>query len=293
MKIDLHMHSHYSDGELSPEALMLRAKDAGLEVVALTDHDTLDGLPQAQSAAARESLILINGIELSTRWGTIGVHVVGLKLDINSAALQQAVAAQQQARVARNVKIATRLEKLGARNVYQRATELAGGTQVGRPHFAQVLVHDGMVKSVAAAFKKYLGAGKAGDIRQQWPPLEDIVAIIRAAGGVAVLAHPAKYRLTRTKLRALVADFAAAGGGAIEVISGYQPSGLAKDLATLANEAGLASSCGSDFHRPGGIWQELGRFEPMPDNARPVWALWPELADLAGAAQGEVCNSLE
>ncbi|BFM20421.1 PHP domain-containing protein [Gilvimarinus japonicus] len=278
MKIDLHMHSNCSDGELTPEALVARAKEAGLDAIALTDHDTIAGLARARCAAEHEGMTLINGIEFSTRWGKIGVHVVGLGLNADSAELQQAIAAQQQARIDRNLTIAGKLEKLGARNIYQRATELAGGSQIGRPHFAQLLVEDGLVKTVASAFKKYLGAGKVGDIKQQWPPLDEIVATILAAGGVAVLAHPAKYRLTRTKLRALTAGFAEAGGGAIEVISGYQPSGLAKDLAAMANEFGLASSCGSDFHRPGGIWQELGRFEPMPPNARPVWSLWPELA---------------
>ncbi|WP_041523478.1 PHP domain-containing protein [Gilvimarinus agarilyticus] len=282
MKIDLHMHSSCSDGELTPEALVARAKEAGLDVIALTDHDTVEGLARARLAAESEGLTLINGIEFSSRWGKIGVHVVGLGLDATSEALQEAVAAQQAARVERNLTIASRLEKLGAHNIYQRAVDLAGGTQIGRPHFAQLLVEDGLVKSVASAFKKYLGAGKVGDIRQQWPPLIEIIGVIRAAGGVAVLAHPAKYRLTRTKLRALINDFTEAGGGALEVISGYQPSGLARDLAAMANEAGLASSCGSDFHRPGGVWQELGRFEAMPTNARPVWSLWPELAALGG-----------
>ncbi len=261
---------------------MSRAKEAGLDVIALTDHDTIEGLARARCAAMREGMTLINGIEFSTRWGKIGVHVVGLGLDTASPELLQAIAAQQQARIDRNLTIAGRLEKLGAKDVYQRATELACGAQIGRPHFAQLLVDDGLVKSVASAFKKYLGAGKVGDIKQQWPPLDEIIAIIRAAGGVAVLAHPAKYRLTRTKLRALATDFAAAGGEAIEVISGYQPSGLARDLAALANDLDLTSSCGSDFHRPGGIWQELGRFESMPVNARPIWSLWPELASAAG-----------
>jgi predicted metal-dependent phosphoesterase TrpH len=278
LKIDLHMHSNYSDGELTPEALVERAREAGLEVIALTDHDTTAGLARARNAAEREGMTLINGIEFSTRWGKVGVHVVGLGLDADSAELQQVIAAQQQARTERNATIAARLEKLGLRDAYSRVQALAGGSQVGRPHFAQLLLDDGLVNSVASAFKKYLGAGKLGDVKQVWPPLTAIVAAINAAGGVAVLAHPAKYRLTRTKLRALTADFAEAGGGAIEVVSGYQPSGLAQDLTNMANYFGLASSCGSDFHRPGAVWQELGRFETIPANARPVWALWPELA---------------
>lgn len=184
------------------------------------------------------------------------------------------MAEQGRARRARNEAIAAKLAGLGVSNAYQRACELAQGSEPGRPHFAELLVEDGKVANVARAFKKYLGAGKVGDIRFQWPEMAQVVATIKAAGGVAVLAHPAKYGLTRTKLRALVADFAGCGGDAIEILSGQQAAGVAQDLASIAREFGLKGSQGSDFHRPGQPWQELGVTGALPDSVQPVWELW-------------------
>lgn len=274
MTIDLHTHSQCSDGALSPRELMLRAHQQGVTMVALTDHDTLTGLADARAAAESLAIQFIDGIEFSSRWGKLGVHIVGLALNIRCPKLQQKVAEQGRARRERNEAIAAKLAGLGVSNAYQRACELAQGSEPGRPHFAELLVADGKVPNVARAFKKYLGAGKAGDIRLQWPEVAEVVSTIKAAGGVAVLAHPAKYGLTRTKLRALVADFAGCGGDAMEIVSGQQPAGVAQDLANIAREFGLRGSQGSDFHRPGQPWQELGAIAPLPDSVRPVWDLW-------------------
>jgi 3',5'-nucleoside bisphosphate phosphatase len=269
---DLHSHSNCSDGILSPKALMSRARDRGVTVLALTDHDTIAGIGPGRQAAADEGMTLIPGIEFSSRWGQCGVHVLGLGIDPDATELKAAIGQQQAARDERAKAIADRLARLGIPGALDGARALAGG-QVGRPHFAQYLVATGCVKNEAAAFKKYLGAGKPADVKFQWPDMAQVINWIHASGGVAVLAHPYKYPLTRTKRCALVADFARAGGDALEVISGQQPSGVAEELARLANTHHLAASCGSDFHRPDAPWQELGSFGALPAACRPVWSL--------------------
>ena len=153
--------------------------------------------------------------------------------------------------------------------------QTAGGEPVGRPHFAAHLVRAGIVKDVRTAFRKYLGAGKPGDVRHGWASLPEVVRWIVGAGGTAVLAHPAKYGLTKTKLRALATDFRAAGGTAIEVACGQQSVNTTVHLAKLANDLGLAASCGSDFHHGDNCWSRPGRFAPLPPDVRPVWTTWP------------------
>lgn len=273
MIFDLHCHSNQSDGILSPDDLLSRAKAKGVNVLALTDHDTIAGLASARQAADREGVQLINGIEFSSQWGRNGVHIVGLGVDIQSSALQEAIAAQQEARIQRAVAIAERLQKSGFPGALEGARSLAGDALVGRPHFAQWLVEVGAVANAGAAFKKYLGAGKPADVKYQWPEMSKIIKWIHEAEGVAVLAHPFKYDLTRTKMCALIGDFAAQGGDALEVISGQQASGVADDLARIAEANRLYASCGSDFHVPDQPWQELGNFGTLPEQCRPVWQL--------------------
>lgn len=252
---------------------MSRAKEAGVTTLALTDHDTIAGLASARQAADALGMTLIDGIEFSSRWGKGGVHIVGLGIDVNSPVLHQVIAEQQQARRERAAAIAARLEKLGITGALAGAQALAGDAEVGRPHIAQYLVNQGVVSSIDAAFKKYLGAGKPADVKHQWPHMDEVVGWIHATGGLAVLAHPCKYKLTRTKMCAMIGDFAEAGGDAMEVISGYQDAGVTADLARIAKANGLAASCGSDFHMPDQPWQALGNFGPLPDNCRPVWQL--------------------
>lgn len=273
MIFDLHCHTHFSDGILSPEAVIARAKERGVTVLAITDHDTIAALGIAQKAALDAGITLISGIEFSSQWGKGGVHILGLGIDVNSPALIAAVKFQEQARNARALAIADRLSKAGFPGALSGAQEIAGNATLGRPHFAQYLVAVGAVKNINAAFKKYLGAGKPADVKYQWPLMDQVIAWIHAAGGVAVLAHPAKYELTRTKMCALVDSFVAAGGDALEVISGLQPMALTEDLLRIANERSLHASCGSDFHIPDQPWQELGSFGRLPAHAKPVWEL--------------------
>lgn len=273
MIFDLHSHSYFSDGMLSPEALVARAKERGVSVLAVTDHDTIAGVAIAQKAAADAGMQLITGIEFSSQWGKGGVHIVGLGVDLHSPALIAAVEFQDQARRARSLAIAERLSRAGYPGALAGAQALAGEATLGRPHFAQYLVSIGAVKNINAAFKKFLGAGKPADVKYQWPLMDQVIGWIHAAGGVAVLAHPAKYELTRTKMCAMVDSFVAAGGDALEVISGLQPAALTEDLIRIANSRNLYASCGSDFHFPDQSWQELGSFGKLPPQSKPVWEL--------------------
>lgn len=272
--IDLHCHSTASDGRLSPTDLVARARLQGVTHLALTDHDTTDGLAEAASAAMEHGLTLISGIELSCVWQKNTIHIVGLDMDTANPVFAARVAEQQQNRWRRAEAITTRLKKVVRGcpdDIQERATAEAGGDVPGRPHFARVLIEDGLVSDFGQAFKKYLGAGKPGDVKAFWPELADVVRWVVEAGGIAVVAHPTKYKLTATKLRALVADFQAAGGQGIEVLTSGQGRGDLGFLSELCRRQGLLASQGSDFHVPGPDWCELGKIAAMPEDLIPVW----------------------
>jgi len=269
--IDLHCHSTASDGALTPTELVIRAAGQKVTHLALTDHDTVNGLAEAQSAAAANNMVLIPGVELSCLWRSHTIHIVGLDFDPDDAGFREALERQKSNRWARAGMIAERLARLAIPDLLERATAEAGGDVPGRPHFARVMVEAGVVKNVAQAFKRYLGAGKAGDVKAYWPELQEVVQWVNSAGGIAVLAHPRKYKLTATKLRELTADFRRAEGQAIEVSTSGQSSGDLGFLTELCMREKLLASQGSDFHFPGAPWCELGRIMKMPDGLEPVW----------------------
>ncbi|MDX5336065.1 MAG: PHP domain-containing protein [Marinobacter sp.] len=269
--IDLHCHSTASDGALTPEDLVARAAEQGVSHLALTDHDTIAGLAQARARGQELGLSLITGVELSCVWRSHTIHVVGLDFDEADPAFLEALAQQNENRWQRARLIADKLARLKVDGLLEKATALAGGDVPGRPHFAQVLVNAEVVPKTAHAFKRYLGSGKPGDVKACWPELSEVVQWITDAGGIAVLAHPRKYRLTATRLRELTADFRRAGGRAIEVSVSGQSSGDLGFVAELARREQLLASQGSDFHFPGAPWCELGRIMKMPEGLEPVW----------------------
>lgn len=272
MRVDLHTHSNVSDGSLSPAALVDRAKEYGVELLALTDHDTTAGIAEASIQARQVGIQLVAGVEFSSQWSGRGIHIVGLGVDPTADQLIAANDQQQQVRLRRAEMIAAKLEKLGCPNALAGAQELAGTSVIGRPHFAQYMLNVGMVKNLNAAFKKYLGAGKPGDIKLGWPEFEEVVGWITGAGGVAVVAHPDKYKMTRTKLCHLLDDFIEAGGQGIEVVSGNQDRNVTNKLLQLAELKQLWVSTGSDFHHPGRPWNELGSQQRLPKHTLPnVW----------------------
>lgn len=272
MNYDLHTHSTASDGSLAPVELVALARQRGVDVLAITDHDTLAAYDMLDDPGATP--LLVPGIELSTSWRGIGIHIVGLNVDPGNATLRRGIERQQENRMRRASMIADRLSKQGIPDTLAAALESAGSDYVGRPHFAAHLVAAGYVKNTKVAFRKYLGPGKPGDVKHTWPALDEVTRWVLAAGGVAVLAHPAKYRLTKTKLKSLAIEFRSAGGGAVEVVCGSQRDSTTASLARLANETGLAASCGSDFHSPDYAWSRPGLFPPLPDGVVPVWERW-------------------
>jgi len=245
----------------------------GVGMLALTDHDTLSGLPEAKLQAQQHDIEIINGIEFSCVYNGMGIHVVGLGFDEKHPGMLAAVALQEQRRQERAVTIAERLEKKGAHGIMQEAQRVANGAQLGRPHFAQALINMGKVNNMAQAFKKYLGAGKPGDVKALWPDITEVVSWIVEAGGVAVLAHPDSYKLTRTKLKLLLTAFTAAGGRAVEVVTSTMESSFTSRMSEMCEEFNLLASQGSDFHGPK-PWTELGRFPKMPNGLTPVWSHW-------------------
>ncbi|TNE72289.1 MAG: PHP domain-containing protein [Gammaproteobacteria bacterium] len=269
--IDLHCHSTASDGALAPRDLVRRAAERGVTHLALTDHDTVAGLAEARSEAEACEVELIAGVELSCQWKGRTIHIVGLDFDEQDEGFQAALSQQNENRWARARKIVDRLSRLKVENLLEEATQIAGGDVPGRPHFAEVMVSQGLVRNTAQAFKRYLGNGKPGDVKAFWPELPEVVQWIRAAGGMAVLAHPRKYQLTATKLRELTKDFIRAGGRGIEVSTSGQSSGDLGFLAELCRREELLASQGSDFHFPGAPWCELGKIMKMPEGLEHVW----------------------
>lgn len=277
MKIDLHSHTYYSDGQLSPAELVARAQQMQVDVLAITDHDTLNGLAEAHQTCAQlgHPLAIIDGVEISTGWHNFDIHIVGLNVDTDSPSLQAFLAEQETRRADRAGLIAAKLEQCGFVGVLDKARGLAGPGQLTRAHFARVLVNDFGVASMDTAFKKYLGKGKRAAVKAHWPTMAEAIDAIQAAQGQAVLAHPAHYDMTAKWLRRLVAEFATAGGDGIEIAApaaGQQKSVLINELAA---EHQLKASSGSDFHFPS-RWRELGKNPTPTTTLTPIWQNWPQ-----------------
>lgn len=265
------MHSTASDGALSPEALLALCAERGLSHMALTDHDTLAGVAEAQEAAQRYGITVLPATELSSQWHGINIHVVALLPNGIGASLEAGLVSQAEARELRAQTIARRLERVGLSDALARARARAGERPLGRPDFAHLMVEDGLVPDLGTAFRKYLGSGKPGDVKSHWPWLSEVVQWVLDSDGVAVLAHPLRYKLTRRKRGLLLEDFQAAGGQAAELVSGFQNGDVTRDLARQLDERGLYASLGSDFHFPGGHLAP-GAMSPVPrTSVAPVW----------------------
>lgn len=271
---DLHSHSTASDGTLTPTALIERALRQGVDVLALTDHDVLDGLEEAEAAARASRLRLIPGVEISVNWGSRVIHIVALDIDPSHPLLCRGLEDLRGQRLQRAERIGQRLARLGIEGAWAGARELAGGQIVTRSHFAQYLVNAGVVSDFQAAFRRYLRQGRPAYVACEWTSLEQAVQWIVAAGGQAVIAHPARYGLSGLKLRMLLDDFKTAGGAALEVVSSSHNPAETRKMAELARRHGLLASVGSDFHSPEQGWAELGRVAALPPICIPIWHDW-------------------
>jgi len=269
---DLHSHSTASDGALEPAQLIARAREAGVDVLALTDHDTLDGYAAAAYAAAGGPLRLVAGVEVSVTWNNITIHVLGLNVDPHCPVLLQGLDGLLAFRDWRAAEIARKLAAAGIGGALEGAAHYRRGRILSRTHFAHYLVEAGRAPSVRDVFKRYLVQGKPGYVRGEWASLETALGWILAAGGLPVIAHPARYRLTRGKLARLIGEFREAGGAGIEVVSGSHSLDETLHMAAVSREHGLLASAGSDYHGPHNPWVELGRLRDLPAGCTPVWA---------------------
>lgn len=270
---DFHCHSTASDGALSPRDVVRRAHANGVTVLALTDHDTVAGQAEAHAEANRLGMHYVNGIELSALYANQCLHIVGLAIDPKHPVLKEGLERQHALRAQRAVQMAERLAKKGIVGAYEAVSQAAGDGEITRLHFAEFLVRQGVVTDVQQAFDRYLSKGKPGFVATQWAAMEDVVAWIRAAGGVAVLAHPLRYNLSTKWMNRALSAFKAAGGAGVEVVTGRATVDDIRLSQQMAFKHDLHASVGSDFHTPDLPWVELGRLAPMPPGLKPIWQL--------------------
>ncbi len=272
LNADLHSHSAVSDGALSPRALVRRAREQRVELFALTDHDTVDGVAEAQAAAAEVGLRFIAGVEVSVTWAGETVHIVGLGIDAADATLRAGLADVRAGRLQRGREMGDQLARAGIDGAFDGALALAGNPDLlSRTHFARYLVMTGRCADTREVFRRYLVAGRPGYVPHRWARLADAVRWIRVAGGIAVLAHPGRYKYDELQLDALLSEFKALGGAAIEVATSNHGAHEAKRFAQHARTFGFEASRGSDFHSPTDADVELGRVDPLPLSLVPVW----------------------
>lgn len=271
---DLHCHSTTSDGTLTPEELAARAKANGVDLWALTDHDEVSAQQRALEAAAAQGMRYLTGVEISVTFADVTVHIVGLGFDHTDARLAEGLADTRDGRGPRAIEMGEQLAKVGITGAYEGALKYVGNPRlISRTHFARFLVESGICRDTAEVFRKYLTEGKPGFVPHCWARLGDAVKWITQAGGVAVIAHPARYHFSPTVEYALFSEFKQHGGLGVEVVTGSHSAQEARRYADMAREFNLAASRGSDFHSPDESHIDLGKLAPLPDDLTPVWSL--------------------
>lgn len=272
LNADLHCHSIVSDGTLTPEALAARASANGVELWALTDHDEVGGQRRAAAAAKAEGMRYLTGTEISVTFVGQTVHIVGLGFDPDDADLLQGLRQTRGGREQRAMEMSDGLAKVGIKGAYEGALKFVGNPElISRTHFARFLVESGVCKETNEVFRKFLTEGKPGFVPHRWASLKDAVTWIAGAGGMAVIAHPARYKFTPNEEFALFTEFKAHGGQGVEVVTGSHSAAEYLIYADAAREYGLAASRGSDFHSPDESHTELGTLPYLPGNLTPVW----------------------
>lgn len=278
--IDLHTHSTASDGTLSPTELVSRAAMAGVKTLALTDHDCVAGIAEAQQAATQNGIRLIPGVELSVMWSKRTLHLLGLDVDVDNVPFRNALDEAVNFRRWRAKEIARKLEEFGVEGALNGAQAVARTDLISRSHFAHYLVEQGHAKDFRQVFKRFMVRGKPGHVGGEWMSLETGINLIHQAGGVAVLAHPARYNLSRTKLRGLLKELKAMGADGIEVVSGSHSKDENQTMAQHALDFEFPASQGSDYHGPEKPWVQLGKLAPMHYRCTPIWEAGLKLSGL-------------
>lgn len=275
LNVDLHCHSNRSDGTLSPTALAARAKENGVDLWSMTDHDEIRGIAEARAAAQALDLPFVSGVEISVTWSNQTVHIVGLQIDETNKTLVDGLTATRGGRDQRAREIAAQLEKAGIGDAFEGALKYVGNPDlISRTHFARYIVELGLAKDLSEVFSKYLGEGKPGYVPHCWTSLQNAVEWIRGAGGVAVIAHPGRYKFSALAFDALFNEFKDLGGKAIEVTTGSHSADQYEQYAKVANQYGFLASRGSDFHGPGESRMDLGGLPALPRNVQAIWHDW-------------------
>lgn len=272
LNADLHCHSVVSDGTLTPEELAARAKANGVELWSLTDHDEIGGQHRAAAAARSQGMAYLTGTEISVTFAGNTVHIVGLGFDPDNTALAQGLAATRGGRGERAQEMAAQLAQVGIHGAYEGALKFVGNPElISRTHFARFLVETQVCRDTNEVFRKYLTEGKPGYVPHRWATLDDAVRWINEAGGLAVIAHPARYKFTANEEYALFSEFKAHGGAGVEVVTGSHTAAEYVTYAAMAEEFGLAASRGSDFHSPDESHTDLGTLPYLPGHLTPIW----------------------
>ena len=272
---DLHCHSVVSDGTLTPEALAERAKTNGVQLWALTDHDELGGQERAREAAKALNIDYLSGVEISVTWAGQTIHIVGLGIDAHHVGITEGLRRTRGGRGERAKLMADQLQAVGIPGAYEGALHYAGNHDlISRTHFARFLVEKGVCKDTEQVFKNYLVEGKPGFVPHMWAKLDDAVAWIKDAGGVAVIAHPGRYNYTEMQMDELFKHFKDIGGLAIEVVTGSHSPDQYLTFAKVAQQYGFLASRGSDFHDPSESHTDLGKLPQLPDHLTPVWSVF-------------------
>ncbi|MFC5474290.1 3',5'-nucleoside bisphosphate phosphatase [Paraherbaspirillum soli] len=275
LNVDLHCHSNVSDGTLTPTAVATRAKLNGVDIWALTDHDEVDGIAEARAAAAMLALRYVPGVEISITWAGHTIHIVGLQIDETNPQLVQGLAATRGGRERRAREMAAQLAAVGIPDAFEGALKHVGNPDlISRTHFARYLVEIGRCADTPEVFRNFLTEGNPGYVPHRWASLEQAVSWIRGAGGVAVVAHPGRYKLSDLAFDAFFNEFKQLGGAAIEVMTGSHTIDQYAVYAKVAADYGFMASRGSDFHSPGESRVDLGALPPLPAGVVPVWHDW-------------------
>lgn len=274
LDVDLHSHSTHSDGTLTPAALAARAHQQGVKTYALTDHDELSGLPEARAEAESRGMKFIDGVEISVSWQSETLHIVGLGIDPQHPEISDGLREVRAGRNQRAERIAADLARVGIDDTLAGAREYARNPELlSRAHFARDLVARGYVKDTNTAFKRYLTKGNPGYVEHQWATMAQAVHWISASGGVAVIAHPGRYKLANKEREAMLGEFRDLGGKAVEVVTGSHTTEQYATWARYAQRYGLQASAGSDFHGPGESYMDFGKLPDLPYGVAPVWTV--------------------
>ena len=272
MKADLHNHSYFSDGFLSPREVVRLASEANCDLFSLTDHDTTHGSVEAKHEADKLGLNLVHGVEISAFWRNSAIHIVGLGIDINNDELQSGLEFNQTLRKERAKKIALDLRRFGIKDALEKAQKISGGYMLTRTHFAQMLIQEGYCKDMKSVFRSYLTGRKPGGVRVEWRDFEEVIKWIQSAGGKALIAHPFRYKLTQTKIKNMLIDFKEANGDGFEVVN----ANISKEEISLSDQwsedYNLLASVGSDFHGWPNQRVQIGNLADLPNNSRAIWS---------------------